>query len=61
MKGKKILSMLVVSALILSALIVTNVVADRYVETGTDGAKWILSNDGNGSLARGLSCGEIIT
>jgi hypothetical protein len=61
MKGKKILSMLVVSALMLSALIVTNVVADRYVESGTDGAKWILSNDGTGSLARGLSCGEIIT
>ena len=63
MKGKKMLSMLVVCALILSALIVTNAVADRYVEPDpiSGNAKWILSNDGNGSLTRGLSCGEIIT
>ena len=46
MKGKKILSMLVVCALILSALIVTNVVADRYVDEDAQGANWILSNDG---------------
>ncbi|MDH7507280.1 MAG: hypothetical protein QHH15_05815, partial [Candidatus Thermoplasmatota archaeon] len=63
MKGSKMLSMLVVFALVLSALMVTNTVADRKVVTDdvSGYAKWILSNDGFGSLARNLTCGEIIT
>jgi hypothetical protein len=62
MKGKKMLSMLLVVALVLSTLMVTTTVADRKVEVdGSGNAKWILSNDGFGSLVRNLTCGEIIT
>ena len=62
MKINRMLSMLVVLVLVLSALMVTTVVADRYVEL--DGNGWalgILSNNGFGSQARNLTCGEIIT
>ncbi|MGF3554637.1 MAG: hypothetical protein ACQXXF_05115, partial [Thermoplasmatota archaeon] len=61
MKGSKMLSMLVVFALVLSSLIVSNVTAERHVYLKSGNAQWIISNDGFGSLANNLTCGEIIT
>ncbi len=53
--------MMVVLALMASSLMVTTVVAERNVDMTGDNANWILSNDGFGTLANNLTCGEIIT